>query len=687
MNYTSKEVSWLSFNERVLQEAANPDVPLIERIKFLGICSSNIDEFYRVRVATLNRLIELGKKAKKLINADPKEVLKEVTVKALKQHSKFDKTLKEIQKELIKNKIYFLDETQLNDEQSDFVRSYFIEEVRPNLIPIMIDQVDKFPELKDRTIYLAIYMYDSSSSKKQKYALIEVPTDINSRFLILPSIDGKQHIILLDDVIRYNLQDIFSIFAFDEYKAYTIKITRDAEFDIGDSYTQTYIEKMSKSLKQRKGGNAIRLIYDSAIPEDFLKFLMKKMNIDKSDTLIAGSKYHNNRDFMDFPKIGSEDLRYPSIKPLPHKDINTKTSMFEIMSQKDLLLHYPYHSFDYVIDLLREASIDPQVISIKFTIYRVAKQSSVMNALINAKKNGKSVLTVLELRARFDEESNIHWANKLQDEGIKVVFGIPGLKVHSKLCLITRKEKDKKKHYAIIGTGNFHEDTAKIYSDHNLFTADSRITQEVSKLFDFFENTYKNFNFKHLIVSPFNLRKKLIRFIKTEIKNAQNGKEAYIHVKVNGLVDPPIIEKLYEASQAGVQIRLNVRGMFSLVTGIEGVSTNIEAIGIVDKFLEHTRIYIFCNGGEERYFISSADWMPRNIDRRVEVTCPIYDKEIQKELRTFFDLQWKDNIKARLLNQKLDNKIRINDLNEPFRAQREIYEYLKNYHCQNEPQS
>lgn len=687
MKYTSKEVSWLSFNERVLQEAANPDVPLIERIKFLGICSSNIDEFYRVRVATLNRLIELGKKAKKLINADPKEVLKEVTKKALDQHSKFDKTLKEIQKELIKNKIYFLDETQLDDEQSKFVKSYFVEELRPNLIPIMIDQVDQFPILKDRTIYLAIHMYDSKDNKNQKYALIEVPTDILSRFLILPSVNGNQYIILLDDVIRYNLEDIFSIFAFDKYEAYTIKITRDAEIDIDDSYTQTYIEKMSESLKKRKGGNAIRLIYDSEIPDDFLKFLMKKMNITKSDTLIAGSKYHNNRDFMAFPKIGSDELRYPGIRPLPHKDIDRKISIFETMAKKDILLHYPYHSFDYVIDLLREASIDPQVTEIKFTIYRVAKQSSVMNALINAKKNGKSVFTVLELRARFDEESNIYWANKLQDEGIKVVFGIPGLKVHSKLCLISRIEGKKKKHYAIIGTGNFHEDTAKIYSDHNLFTADTRITKDVAKLFDFFENTYKNVNFKHLIVSPFNLRNKLMRFIKTEIKNAKNGKQAYIHVKVNGLVDPQIIEKLYDASNAGVEVKLNVRGMFSLVTGIKGSSDNIEAIGIVDKFLEHTRIYIFCNGGDEKYFISSADWMPRNIDKRVEVTCPIYNKSIQQELRNFFDLQWKDNVKARILNQNLDNKIRKNESEESFRAQWEIYDYLKRYHCQNEIQS
>ncbi len=680
-NYTNKEISWLSFNERVLQEASNPEVPLVERIKFLGICSSNIDEFYRVRVATLNRLAQLGKKAKKLINADPKDILKEVTRKALDQHEKFDKTFKEIKNQLTKENIFFIDETQLNSEQSDFVKSYFHEEVHPNLIPIMIDQVDKFPELKDRIIYLAIYMSNKKDSKKQKYALIEVPTDILSRFLILPSIDNKQFIILLDDVIRYCLSDVFSIFPFDKYEAFTIKITRDAEFDMDDSRTHSFIEKMSKSLKQRNRGSATRLIYDSRIPDNFLKFLLKKMDINKLDTLIAGSKYHNNRDFISFPKIGRKEIRYPAIKPLPHKDIDKKKSLLEIMSEKDLLLHYPYHSFDYVIDLLREASIDPKVTSIKFTIYRVAKDSSVMNALINAVKNGKKVFTVLELQARFDEESNIYWANKLQEEGVKVVFGIPGLKVHSKLCLITRKEKNKENKYAIIGTGNFHEDTAKIYSDHNLFTANRQITNEVEKIFDFFENTYKNINFKHLIVSPFSLRNKLIRLIKNETKNAQSGKEAFILVKVNGLVDPQIIDKLYEASQAGVKIRLNVRGMFSLVTGVKGLSENIEGIGILDKYLEHSRIFIFCNGGDEKYYISSADWMPRNIDRRIEVTCPIYDKNIQKELRTFFELQWKDNVKARDLNDKLDNKIRKNESKIPFRSQWEIYEYLENYHC------
>jgi polyphosphate kinase len=680
--YTNKEVSWLSFNERVIQEADNPNVPLIERIKFLGICSNNLDEFYRVRVATLNRLKELGKKAKKIIGDEPETVLEKITKIALHQHDRFSKILKEIRQELANENIFIIDETQLSETQGEFVINYFNVEVRPKLVPIMIDQVDKFPELKDRFIYLAISMSKNADKSKVKYALIEIPSDVLPRFLILPEQGTKKYIILLDDIIRFRLVDIFSTLPFDTFEAYTIKITRDAELDIDDDLSKSFLDKMNKSLKQRKGGNPVRLIYDTKIPEEFLQFLLKKMKIQKMDTLIKGSKYHNNRDFMSFPKIGRKELFYQKISPLPHKDLQQFQSIFKCIRHKDILLHYPYHSFNAVIDLLREASIDPKVTSIKFTVYRVAKNSSVINALINAVKNGKKVIVVLELQARFDEEANIYWANKLKEEGVHVIYGVPGLKVHSKLCLIKRREKQSQKSYAIIGTGNFNEDTATIYSDHSLFTADPKLTREVSKIFDFFENNYKTYSFKYLITSPFDMRNKIMGFIRNEIKNAKNGKEAYIHLKVNNLVDIPIIDKLYEASEAGVKIKLNVRGMYSLIAGIEGMSSNIEAIGIVDKFLEHTRIFIFCNGGNEKYFISSADWMTRNIDRRVEVTCPIYDKENQKELREFFDIQWRDNIKARILNEELDNKINTDSNNPKYRAQWKIYDYLKQHHNQ-----
>ena len=676
----NKEISWLSFNERVLQEADNPDVPLIDRMKFLGICSSNLDEFYRVRVATLNRLAYLGKKAKKFIGEDPNAILKEITTIALNQHIKFDRIYKKIIKALAKENIYIITEKELTPEQEDYVLNYFHSEVRPKLIPIMLAQVNDTLQLRDRTIYLSVCLCKNNDPAKKKYALIEIPSDVLPRFLTLPSAEGKKYIILLDDVIRYGLDEIFSIFAFDRYEAYTIKITRDAELDIDDDISESYMEKLHKSLKQRQAGNPIRFIYDSRIPDNFLNLLKEKINLTKEDTLIAGSKYHNNRDFMDFPPIGSRQLKYTPIKRLSHKDIHPEKSLMRSMRKKDILLHYPYHSFDYVIDLLREASIDPKVLSIKMTIYRVAKNSSVLNALINAVKNGKSVVAVLELQARFDEESNIYWANRLKEEGVKVIFGVPGLKVHSKLCLITRTEKGGPAHYAIIGTGNFNEETAKLYTDHALFTADQKITREVNKIFNFFVKIYRSDTFKHLVVSPNFMRNRVTNMINKEIKNTSSGKPAYIFLKLNGLTDPQLIQKLYEASEAGVKIRLIIRGMFSLIPGIEGMSSNIEAISIVDKFLEHTRIFIFCNDGDEKFYISSADWMPRNIDRRIEVTCPIYDEDIKNELRSYMEIQWNDNVRARILNDKLDNRFRRDRSRKKIRTQWQIYDYLKKYH-------
>jgi len=676
----NKEISWLSFNERVLQEADSPDVPVIDRLKFLGICSNNLDEFYRVRVATLNRLTFLGKKAKKYMGDDPNKILKEITPIALSQHEKFDKIFKKLIKELAKENIFIINEKDLTKEQGEFVLNYFHSEVRPKLIPIMLAQVNGTLQLRDRTIYLSICLYNGNDPSKNQYAIIEIPSDVLPRFLVLPSSEGKKYIILLDDVIRYGLDDIFSIFDFDKHVAYTIKITRDAELEIDDDISESYMEKMHKSIKQREAGNPIRFIYDSRIPDDFLTLLKEKINISEEDTLIAGSKYHNNRDFMRFPSIGSRQLYYAPIKSLSHKDFPPGESLFTCMKNKDILLHYPYHSFDYVIDLLREASIDPQVLSIKMTIYRVAKNSSVLHALINAVKNGKTVVAVLELQARFDEESNIYWANRLKEEGVKVIFGVPGLKVHSKLCLVTRAEEGGTAHYAIIGTGNFNEDTARLYTDHALFTADQRLTKEVSKIFSFFVKTYKSDTFKHLIVSPNFMRKRLNKLIKKEIKNASEGKPAYIFLKLNGLTDPQMIQKLYEASEAGVKIKLIVRGMFSLVPGIEGISINIEAISIVDKFLEHTRIYRFCNNEDEIFYISSADLMPRNIDHRIEVTCPVYDEDIKNELRTYMDIQWQDNVRARILNDKLDNRYRRDRSRKKIRTQWQTYDYLKKYH-------
>ncbi len=678
--YTHKEISWLSFNERVLQEAADPSVPLFERIKFLGIYSSNLDEFFRVRVATLKRLSNMGKEAKKITGFNPDMILKKIQSIVLEQNESFETIYGEILEALAKQKIYIIDEKRLNKRQGEFVRRYFQQEVRPKLIPIMMDQVEKFPEMREQFIYLAVTMTRHADSPKTKHAIIEVPTDVLPRFLILPQYGKNRYIILLDDIIRFNLEDIFSIFHFDKFRAYTVKLTRDAELDIDDDMSQSMIKKMSKSLKQRKGGNPVRFIYDAEIPDSLLNLVVRGLNLSDNDAFIPGGRYHNFKDFMNFPDFESKKLKYEPIVPLSHRDIDRQKSLIKIIEERDILIHYPYQSFHYVIDFLREASIDPKVTSIKFTLYRVAKYSSVINALINAVRNGKNVVVVLELQARFDEEANIYWANKLKDEGVKVIYGVPGLKVHSKLCLVTRKKKGGVSRYAIIGTGNYNENTARIYSDHSLFTADKRLTGDVSKIFDFFENNYNLSPFKNLIVAPFDLRKKLNKFIKNEIRHAQEGREAYIFLKVNNLVDAKIIRHLYAASQAGVKIKLIVRSMFSLIPGIPEMSENIKAISIVDKFLEHSRILVFCNGGIEKVFITSADIMPRNLDRRIEVTCPIYSEEIKQELKKFLDIQWKDNVKARILNEPLDNRFRRRTTTRAFRTQWGIYDFLKKYH-------
>ncbi len=675
--FVPKEISWLSFNDRVLQEAADLNAPLLERIKFLGIFSSNLDEFFRVRVATLNRLKILGKPAKKMIGHDPKQVLKQIQEIEVKRHETFNAVYQRILADLAKENIFIVDETQLSQQQAAFVEAYFDEKVRPKLMPVMIDQVSKFPELNDRSIYLAVRLSLQKKAEKAGLALIEIPTDVLPRFVILPSRGRRKYIMLLDDVIRWGLADIFSAFRFDQISAYTLKLTRDAELDIEDDISESYIKKVSKSLKRREEGVPVRFIYDAQIPQDLLKTIQTKLNLGPDDTMIAGGKYHNFKDFMNFPDMGLLHLKHKPIIHLPHRDIEPQRSIFRAMRKKDILLHYPYQTFHYVLDLLREASIDPKVTSIKINLYRVAKNSSVVSALINAVRNGKTVVANMELQARFDEEANIYWANKLEEEGARVSFGVPGLKVHSKLCLITREEKKGPMRYGIIGTGNFNEDTAKLYSDHHLFTTDKRLTKEIDKVFDFFKNNYRIPKFKHFLVSPFNSRSGILRLIQNEIKNHKEGLESFIILKLNNLVDPAVIQKLYEASTEGVPVRLIVRSMFSLIPGVEGLSDNIQAISIVDKFLEHSRIFAFCNGGDNKYFITSADLMQRNLDRRVEVTCPIYDPELQQELRTFLDLQFKDCVKARVLDKDLNNTFVVPTTQKDYRAQWDIYSYLK----------
>lgn len=676
--FINRELSWLSFNDRVLQEAADDTVPLLERLRFLGIFSNNRDEFFRVRVATVKRIIEIGEKVSPAEETSAHKLLAKIQKKYFKQQSRFEQIYKSIIKDLNKEDIYIIDHKKLKGKQADFVTEYFRETVRPALVPIMLDNKSPFPYLKDKAIYFAIKLYNKNSKKKVHYSLIEIPSQVVSRFLVVPSERGVSQIIMLDDVIRHCLKEIYAIFEHTHAEAYTIKLTRDAELDLDDDLSQSFIQKMSKSLKKRKKGDPVRFIFDASMPEDLLEYLLKRLKLEEDDNIIPGGKYHNFKDFMNFPMIGGSRLKYRTHKPLDHPELKSSPSILQLIRKKDILLSYPYQSFHHVIDLLREAAIDPKVTSIYINLYRVANRSKIINTLVNAVKNGKSVTVNMELRARFDEENNIKWSNKLQEEGVRVLFGVPGLKVHSKLVLITRKEGRKTVKYAHIGTGNFHEGTAQLYSDHSLLTSDKRLTNEVDKVFRFLLNNYKRETYRHLIVSPFNFRRKMVKLIDYEIKEAKAGKEAAITIKANNLVDFQLIKKLYEASRAGVKIQLIIRGICSLVPGMKGFSENIQAISIVDRFLEHARVFIFHHGGEKLYFLSSADWMPRNIDQRIEVTAPIYDTSIQEELQEIIDIQLRANTKARILDNKQKNTYVPREKGaSKVRAQSSIYRYFK----------
>ena len=672
MQLINREVSWLSFNERVLQEAEDSTVPLIERMRFLGIFSNNRDEFFRVRVASISRLIELSTGAQRRNHENTLEQIQEI---GLNQERKFNKIYKKLTKELSGKGIHLVNESELSAKQISFVKKYFLEKVRPNLVPIILQKGLDFPELKNNQIYLAVEMLDRSG-KLVMHSIIEIPTQSVSRFLVLPNEEKERFVILLDDIIRLNLENIFTIFDYESIKAYTFKISRDAELDIDDDISESWIEKMSKSVKNRKTGNPVRFVYDKKMPLSLLAMLKKKMGVKKEEYLSPGSRYHNFRDFMDFPDVGAKELRFQKLKPSAHPFLRNTSSVMQEVEKQDVLLSYPYQKFDYVIDLLREAAIDPKVESIAINLYRVAKNSKIINALINAAKNGKRVTVIMELLARFDEQNNIHWSNKLNDEGVRVIHGVPGLKVHSKLILVNKYRGNKLIQYAHIGTGNFHEGTAKIYGDYSLLTTNPKIASEVSKVFDFFEVNYKRVLFKHLIVSPFNVRRRFNDLIQNEIRNAKLGKQAFITLKLNNLVDELFIKKLYDASNAGVKVRLIIRGICALVPGIKHQSENIKVFSIVDRFLEHARVMKFCNGGDPLYYIGSADWMTRNIDKRIEVSTPILDNKLKKIIDKMLDFQLADNVKRRKLNVQLNNNYVIDEKVE-IRSQIETYNYFK----------
>lgn len=678
--YINREISWLSFNERVLQEAADSTTPLIERIKFLGIFSNNRDEFYRVRVATVKRLSKLGRKALALYGDDPKELLILLQRQVIEQQTRFETIYTEILKGLAEHKIFIINEKQLSKTQIVYIKEYFHREIMPTLFPVMVDDGKSFPYMKDKSGYLFVKLELQGEKKKNKFALIEIPSKVTSRFVVLPVENESKYVILLDDIIRYCVDEIFEVFGYKAIESYNIKLTRDAELDIDNDVSKSMLEKISKGVKDRKKGQPVRFVYDALMPSDMLSFIMKKLGMDKKDNAIPGGRYHNFKDFINFPKLGEKGLTYKKHPELEHKYLKNHTqTILKTVRQKDILLHYPYHTFNHIITLLREASIDPSVESIKITLYRLAEASRIANSLINAVKNGKKVTVVVELQARFDEENNIYWANKLQEEGANVIYGVTGLKVHSKLFLITTREKGKEVRFAHIGTGNFNEKTARIYTDLALLTCDKRITDEVGKIFDFYVDNFKVGNFKHLAVAPFYMRKVFVSLINKEIQNAKAGKKATIMLKMNSLVDKDMIQKLYEASRAGVKITLIVRGACSLVTEVAGYSDNIKAYSLVDKYLEHARIFIFHNGGDEKIYMSSADWMSRNLDSRSEVAVPVYDKEIRKQLKDIIAIQLSGNTKLRIIDRKQQNLYKKPLPGEKkVRVQDEIYLYLKN---------
>lgn len=686
--YINREISWLRFNERVLQESADSNVPLIERFRFLGIFSNNLDEFFKVRYATVKRVVDAGAKLKGVLgDQKPKALLDEITKIVIAQQKQSLEILKDIEKELEHKNIYLVNEKEVSPPQATFIADYFNEKVSPVLMTIILNDLTDFPTLKDTAAYLAIKitmteleenpstMNKLRRKKDIRYALIEIPKSVD-RFVVLPSEGEKQYVMMLDDIIRFNLKKIFNMFSYTKIAAHMIKITRDAELDMDNDLSKSFIEKLYESVEERKISDPVRFVYDMKIEKDTLSFLKGKMKLENTDSVIPGGRYHNRRDYMRFPSLGRKDLLYSKTVPLPVKGVPTEGSLLAHIAQKDFLQYTPYHTFSYITRFLKEAALDPKVRTIKITVYRLANNSQVAASLINAVKNGKQVTVQIELQARFDEHANIEYAEQLQAEGVKLIFGVRGLKVHSKICLVEREEKNTLKRYGFISTGNFNESTARIYTDYTLFTAHKAILKELNKVFGFFETTYKIHKYKHLIVSPHYTKSVFKKLIDKEIVNAKAGKNACIKIKMNSFTSYKMIDKLYEASKAGVKIQLIIRGVCCLVPGVLGMSENIEVISVIDKFLEHTRLFIFGNDNDPKIFISSADWMTRNLDYRVEVGCPIYDPDIKAELMDTFNMAWEDNTKSRWLLDQQESPYRINSA-PPVRSQFAMYDYYK----------
>ncbi|WP_375752754.1 polyphosphate kinase 1 [Vibrio sp. HN007] len=675
--YIEKELSWLSFNERVLQEAADKNVPLIERVRFLGIFSNNLDEFYKVRFADVKRRILISQESGRKDNA--KELLAKMQKKAAELDERFNDLYNELLMEMARRRIFLVNETQLNEHQQKWVKKYFRKEVLPHITPLlMTEDIDVLQFLKDEYAYLSVEIKKDDTDTQ--YALLEIPTEHMPRFIMVPEEKGKRKktIILLDNIIRYCLDDIFrGFFEYDELSCYSFKMTRDAEYDLGYEVEHSLLEQMSEGVAQRLTAMPVRFVYENGMPKNMINVLCDKLKISNYDSLLPGGRYHNFKDFLGFPNVGREYLENKPLPPLPSADFDNYNNSFDAIREKDILLYYPYHTFEHITELVRQASFDPKVRSIKINIYRVAKNSKLMNSLIDAVHTGKEVTVIVELQARFDEEANIEWSKVLTDAGVHVHFGAPGLKIHSKLLLISRREGDDIVRYAHVGTGNFHERTARIYTDFSLLTANREITDEVRNVFGYIENPYRPVRFDHLIVSPRNSRKQLYRLIDNEIANAKEGKSASITLKVNNLVDKGLINKLYGASTAGVKIRMIIRGMCSLVPGVKGISDNIKIISIVDRFLEHPRVIITENAGDPQVYISSADWMTRNIDHRIEVAVPIKDERLKKRIMDIIAIHFTDTVKARWIDGEMSNNYVPRGNRKKIRSQIAIYDYIK----------
>ena len=680
--FLARDISWLSFNGRVLQEANDPSVPLNERIRFLGIFSNNLDEFFRVRVATLKRMVEFTDKKGHVQNIDliesPQAVLDEIQRIVLRQQNEFNRIWQNLNKELIAKKVILVDDKKLNLIQKAYVKNYFDEVVRPYIIPLMIENVPELPYLRDKSLYLAIVMGNKSNAYDQKFSLIEIPSKSVGRFIELPSKKGSSNIILLEDVIRYNLPIIFSHFKFNKFEAHVFKITKDAEIDLDQEIGINFIDKISKGIKNRRRGKPVRFVYEKEMNAEILEYLIKKLNLTRKSSIIPGGHIHNFRHFMDFPNVIPVKSQRPS--PLIHPAFKKKELVSDLVLQKDIMLHFPYHAYDPVIDMLREAAMDDHVISIKITAYRLASNSKIINALINAARNGKAVTVFLELKARFDEEANLEWKSTMEEEGIRVLVGVPNRKVHAKLCVIQKKKNGKLFKYGFISTGNLNEKTAKIYADHCLLTANLQLMSEATRIFTYLENWQQGdkpiAKMRNLLVSPINMRNSILQLIENEIKFAKQGKTAKIIIKLNSLTDITLIEHLYKAIKANVEVHLIIRGILTLKLNSDKANHKLNAISIVDQYLEHARVMIFHNKGNEKVFISSADWMVRNLDHRIEVATPIFDLGIKKELIDIIDIQLKDNQKARILDADLLNKY-VPLSGKKNKSQEETFNYLK----------